>query len=136
MRCSPGSPVGWRVGRGCARTSRRSSSTSATITWADYDEQVDRWAAGLRALGVERGDRVGLYMRNRPEFLYVFFATARLGAIVVPVNHFLSPREVTYTLEHSGATVVVTDGEFDDVDRRRSRRTSPVEHWVHDRCPR
>ena len=61
------------------------------ISWATYDEQIDRWATALRELGVERGDRVGLYMRNRPEFLYVFFAVARLGAIVVPVNHFLSP---------------------------------------------
>jgi fatty-acyl-CoA synthase len=100
-----------------------------TITWADYDEQVDRWAAGLRALGVRRGDRVGLYMRNRPEFLYVFFATARLGAIVVPVNHFLSPREVSYTLGHAGAKVVVSAGEFDDVIAGVAPDL-PVEHWV------
>lgn len=85
------------------------------ITWATYDEQIDRWATALRAAGVQRGDRVGLYMRNRPEFLYVFFAAARIGAIVVPVNHFLSPREVIYTLRHSGSTAVVTDGEFDDI---------------------
>ncbi|MGI9053654.1 MAG: class I adenylate-forming enzyme family protein [Ilumatobacteraceae bacterium] len=85
------------------------------ITWAEYDEQIDRWATALRDAGVERGDRVGLYMRNRPEFLYGFFATARIGAIVVPVNHFLSSREVSSTLRHSGAIVVVTDGEFDAV---------------------
>ena len=99
------------------------------ISWATYDEQIDRWATALRDLGVDRGDRVGLYMRNRPEFLYVFFAVARLGAIVVPVNHFLSPREVTYTLGHSGATVVVTDGEFDDVITQVAPDLE-VRHWV------
>jgi fatty-acyl-CoA synthase len=98
-------------------------------TWSDYDEQIDRWAHALRAVGVERGDRVGLYMHNRPEFLYVFFAVARLGAIVVPVNHFLSAREVTYTLEHAGASVVVTDGEFAAVVDEVAPHLA-VEHWL------
>ena len=99
------------------------------ITWSEYDEQIDRWAHGLRAAGVERGDRVGLYMHNRPEWLYVFFAAARLGAVVVPVNHFLSPREVTYTLGHAGARVVVSDGEFDAVIAEVAGDL-PVEHWL------
>jgi fatty-acyl-CoA synthase len=100
-----------------------------TITWADYDEQVDRWATALREVGVERGDRVGLYLRNRPEFLYAFFAIARLGAIAVPVNHFLSRREVSYTLGHSGAQVVVTDGSFDDVIAEVTPELA-VRHWL------
>lgn len=100
-----------------------------TTTWREYDEQVDRWAHALRAAGVTGGDRVGLYMHNRPEFLYVFFATVRLGAIVVPVNHFLSPREVTYTLEHSGARVVVTDGDFGAVVDEVTPNLA-IEHWL------
>jgi fatty-acyl-CoA synthase len=100
-----------------------------SISWLTYDEQIDRWATALRDHGVQRGDRVGLYMRNRPEFLYVFFAAARIGAIVVPVNHFLSPREVTYTLEHSGTEVVVTDGEFADVIKEVAPHLG-VRHWI------
>jgi acyl-CoA synthetase (AMP-forming)/AMP-acid ligase II len=53
----------------------------------------------------------------------------RVGAIVVPVNHFLSPREVTYALDHSGAMVVVTDGEFDEVIAEVAPNLG-VEHWV------
>src|SRR5215216_1325785 len=53
----------------------------AELTWGELGEQVARIAAGLRALGVERGDRVAAYMPNIPEAVAAFLATASLGAV-------------------------------------------------------
>jgi acyl-CoA synthetase (AMP-forming)/AMP-acid ligase II len=66
-------------------------------------------AERLRALGVGKGDRVALAMRNLPEWPVAFFAVVSLGAIVVPLNAWWTGPELAYGLADSGATVLVTD---------------------------
>ena len=77
------------------------------VTYADLDSIVDRVAANLAASGAGRGDRVAISLINRPEFIYVLLACARLGAISVPMNVRMRGPEVAYVLEHSGAKVLV-----------------------------
>ena len=60
---------------------RRADREDAEWTWGELREQVRRIAAGLRALGVERGDRVAAYMPNIPETAAAFLACASLGAV-------------------------------------------------------
>ena len=57
-----------------------------TVTHAQYLARVQQLAAGLRAAGLAPGERVAVIAQNRPEFLDLYGAAARLGAIVVPVN--------------------------------------------------
>lgn len=64
-----------------------------------------------RVHGVEKGDRVALGMRNYPEWLFTFWATQALGAVVVPLNAWWSGPELEYAVRDSGARVVVVDGE-------------------------
>lgn len=83
-----------------------------TKTWGELGDDMERGARVLASLGVERGDRVAVLMGNRPEFYEAYFAIARLGAVFVPVNVRLSPPEIAYVLEDSGAKVVITESTF------------------------
>ena len=60
--------------------------TGRTVTYGELREQVRRVAAGLADRGLRKGDVVGLYAANCPEFAVVFHAVARLGAVVTPAN--------------------------------------------------
>ena len=78
------------------------------LTWGGFREAVDRLATGLLELGVARGDRVGIWSPNRPEWVLTQFATARIGAILVNVNPAYRLAEVEYALRHVGVRVLVT----------------------------
>ena len=56
------------------------------LTWCEFREQVDALAAGLLTLGLERGDRIGIWSPNRAEWVLTQFATARLGLVLVNIN--------------------------------------------------
>jgi acyl-CoA synthetase (AMP-forming)/AMP-acid ligase II len=56
------------------------------ITYGDILEKVDKLAGYLATKGVKEGDKVALFLRNSPEFIYTIFAASKLGAILVPVN--------------------------------------------------
>ncbi len=66
------------------------------ITYAEFDRRTDQLARALRELGVRRGDRVAALLVNSAAFLETMFATAKLGAVFVPINFRLAPPEVTY----------------------------------------
>ncbi len=79
----------------------------AKIRYRDILQKADTLAAVLAEQGVKRGDRVALFLRNSPEFVYAIFAVSKLGAILVPVNTFLKADELSYILEDSGASVLM-----------------------------
>jgi fatty-acyl-CoA synthase len=84
-----------------------------------YDELLRRsraLSAGLAGIGVRRGDRLALWMTNLPEFVYVYFAAMRLGAVLVPVSTRLVPREVRYVVGQSGSRHLVLLDGFRRVD--------------------
>ena len=61
---------------------------------------------------VKPGDRVALWLKNRPEFIPAFFGIVNAGAVVVPINNFLKPAEVNYIVSDSGADLLITDDEL------------------------
>ena len=73
-------------------------------TYAALDAQVERCARGLLALGVDRGDRVGIWSPNNAEWVVVQFATARVGAILVNINPSYRAHELEYALRQSGCS--------------------------------
>ncbi len=77
-----------------------------TLTYAELDAEVNRTAGALTALGVEKGDRVGLYLRNIPEFIIIFLANCKIGAITVPCNIMLRKMELEYTLNNAAVKVI------------------------------
>jgi long-chain acyl-CoA synthetase len=80
-----------------------------SLTWAEYADGVARVAGGLRALGVGRGDRVVLMLRNRIEFHLADLAATALGATPISVYNSSSPEQLSYLLGHCRASVVVTE---------------------------
>src|SRR5689334_19144568 len=68
------------AGEHAARTALRTQADEFTATWAEYAERVRAVAAGLAALGVGRGDTVGIMLTNRPEFHFADTAAMHLGA--------------------------------------------------------
>jgi fatty-acyl-CoA synthase len=91
-------------------------SDDAILTYRDVAFESQRLAAGLRQLGIERGDRVGLVMANHPEFATLKFAISRAGAIAVPFNFLYKQDELAYVLADSGCRVLVTMTGFDGLD--------------------
>jgi acyl-CoA synthetase (AMP-forming)/AMP-acid ligase II len=87
------------------------------LSYSELDRRTDLLASALRALGVRRGDRVATLQHNCAEFLELLFATAKLGAIFVPVNFRLAPPEVTYLLSDSGADVFVWSAGLSELAR-------------------
>ncbi|TAK27154.1 MAG: hypothetical protein EPO21_24260 [Chloroflexota bacterium] len=76
-------------------------------TFRDYDEQCNRVANALCALGVERGDRVAIMLPGCPEYLFTFHGLLKVGAIAVSVNILLKSEETRYILHNSQSRVVV-----------------------------
>lgn len=82
------------------------------ITYGDLEARAGATAAGLRRLGVGRGDVVALVLYNCPEFLEAMFAVSRIGAVFMPVNWRLAGEEVAYIAGHAGARLVVSEAEL------------------------
>ncbi|HEY2194890.1 MAG TPA: long-chain fatty acid--CoA ligase [Actinomycetospora sp.] len=77
------------------------------VTYAELDDRVRAFAAGLAGLGVGRGDRVAYLGPNHPAFVETLFATTALGAVFVPLNARLAPEEHAFALGDTGARVLV-----------------------------
>ena len=84
------------------------------LTYADVETKAKAIAAKLDALGVGVGERVAFVSHNSARLFTAFFGVSGYGRVLVPVNFRLSPEEVTYILEHSGASVVYVDPELKD----------------------
>jgi long-chain acyl-CoA synthetase len=83
------------------------------FSYANVFAQSSAVAAGLAGtFDVKPGDRVALWMKNCPEFVPAVFGILSAGGVVVPINNFLKPAEVSYILKDSGAKVLVTDAEL------------------------
>lgn len=84
------------------------------LSYAALDARVGEAAGGLRALGVEKGDRVAMVLSNSAAFVVVLFAIARLGAVSVPLNIRHTLAENSHIIEDCGAKVVVCESDLAD----------------------
>lgn len=81
------------------------------VTYANWYRAVAALAVELQSIGVSRGDRVSLAMRNLPEWPVIFFAAASIGAIVVPLNAWWTDQELVFGLANSETSVLLCDAE-------------------------
>src|SRR6478672_2570831 len=102
------------VGRMLETTARRLPGHPAVawgnreLTYAEFDRRTNALAHGLASLGVQRGDRVGVLMRNRPELLEAMYACFKAGYCLVPLNSRFTADEVAYHVADSAAAAVLT----------------------------
>jgi fatty-acyl-CoA synthase len=85
-------------------------------TYHELSEEVDRFARGLMALGVEKGDRVGIWSPNYAEWVIAQFATPKVGAILVNINPAYRTSELEYALEQSGVSTLIIAPRFKTSD--------------------
>lgn len=118
-----------------AESARRFSDRAATLffkarlTYRRLDALVDRCAAGLQGMGVQKGDRVAIMIPNSPQYIIAYYGAMRAGAIVVPCNPLYVARELEHQLRDAGARVILTLSRFYPVVKDAQPR-APLEHII------
>ncbi len=90
------------------------SDRNLRFTWKEFDNRVNSMSKGLLAIGVNKGDHVGLWATNVPDWLTFLFACAKIGAVCVTVNTNYKQHELEYLCENSDMhTLCIIDGTWD-----------------------
>ncbi len=99
------------------------------ITYAELDGLANSLAAGLQDLGVEKGDRVSLFMPNCPQLVVAYYAVWRCGAVAVPSNPLYTASEFAHQARDAGSKVaIVLSMNYERV--KEGRKDTPLEHVV------
>src|SRR3954470_20724374 len=85
-----------------------------SLTWHQVHERARGQAAAFDRLGVGRGERVAIVSPNAARFFTSFFGVSGFGRILVPINFRLNAQEISYIVDHSGASVLLVDPELDE----------------------
>ncbi|MGA2676792.1 MAG: AMP-binding protein [Methanobacterium sp.] len=86
------------------------------FNYKEFDERVNLFSKGLISLGVSKGDHVGIWAKNIPDWLTFVFATAKIGAVLVTVNTAYKSHELAYVLKQSDMKFLAIIDRFQDVD--------------------
>lgn len=102
-------------------------------SYAAFNERVDALAKGLLAIGIGKGDHVGIWARNVPDWLTFLFATAKIGAVLVTVNPVYKSHELAYVIKQSDMKALAIIDAFRDVDYVQIIRELVPESRTHER---
>lgn len=86
-----------------------------TYTYYEFNKVVNEFANGLLEMGVQKGEKIALMMKNSDYFAISYYAVAKTGAVVVPMNFRLVGREVTYIVDQSDSVFVICDQEYEQL---------------------
>jgi len=90
------------------------ADTGEEYTYADLEQRANQTARLLCEADVDTGDRVAVVSRNRPELVDLYFATAKVGAILAPLSHRLAPQELAAMLDDVEPSMLVVEAPFAD----------------------
>ncbi|MCG8353296.1 MAG: AMP-binding protein [Chloroflexales bacterium] len=99
---------------------------SLRYTYRQLQQEVDRCARGLMAMGLQKGERIGIWSPNNAEWAITQFATSKIGAILVNINPSYRLHELEYALKQSGCSALVIAPQF---------KTSNYTHMLYDLAP-
>jgi long-chain acyl-CoA synthetase len=108
------------------RLALRLKDGPVSMTWGEYADKVRRVAAGLAAMGLGRGQAMGLMLTNRPDFHWFDAAALHLGATPFSIYNTYAPQQIQYQLADAGAHTVVTEQAFVD----RLEGLEGIEHLI------
>ncbi len=103
---------------------------SSVTTFAELNELVNRLAAGLRAAGVEQGDRLVWCGPNSLEIIAVIHAARKAGLVAVPLSYRFNSDEMQYVIDNSDATLVIADAEYAPLIEAARERLPKVKAYV------
>jgi len=84
-------------------------------TYREFDENVNKYANILHGLGIKKGDKVNVHLLNSPEYLFSWFAIAKLGAVMIPTNVLSGAFEMEYFLNFSDSVAIITEPNYMDM---------------------
>ncbi len=99
-------------------------------TFAEWNSNANRRACALAGLGIGKGDHVATLFLNGRDVLETYLALMKLGAVPVPLNARLSPRELAYIVDHSQAASLIFGPQFRNVSEQLAREVSGVRRWI------
>ena len=102
----------------------------ARFTYEQLANRSGRLSHALSTLGIGKGDRVCILSPNSHFFLESFYATSRIGAVLVPLNYRLVAADHAYILNHAGVKAVLVDWEYTAVVDEIRSQLKTVEHWI------
>jgi acyl-CoA synthetase (AMP-forming)/AMP-acid ligase II len=124
------------IGRYLALNARRHPDKLALAfeereyTYSRLNQMVNRFAHGLLRLGVKKGEKVALMLKNSDFFPICYYAAAKIGAVLVPMNFRLVAREINYILEQSDSVVVICDEEYGSIIEEARKGISAVRQVI------
>ena len=99
-------------------------------SYQEVNEQANRVAGGLAALGIVKGDRVAIMLPNIPEFVFTFFGIQKLGAVAVPFNTMYKGREISFILQDSAARAIVCLTNFANLINEIKEDCPDLQHVI------
>lgn len=101
-----------------------------SFTFPDLDRLSNRLASSLRNMGIETGDRVSIYSNNCWQWMVSYYAVAKLGAVINPVNVMLTPEEVCYVVEDCGAKAILLSPDKAEATRNATRNVDNLKYII------
>ena len=95
----------------------------AKISYSEMVDRTDRFAAALASLGVKKGDRVGIFIPNTPQFVIAYFGALKLGAVVVATNPLYTAREIEHQANDSGMELMIVMSNFYNIVKEVQPKT-------------
>ena len=109
------------------------SQSGLRLSFSELNSRCNQLANGLLELGIQKGDRVAIMMMNSAEFFESYFAIAKIGGVVVPLNWRLVADELEFILKDSGSTTLLFGDEFLDLvtDLNSRGEKTDIRNWLH-----
>jgi len=82
------------------------------LSYGQLQKRVNTLAHAFLRMGLKKGDRIAFLLENCPEFVEISLATAKIGAVAVPLNFRLSPKELSYIINNSGASLLILEDKY------------------------
>ena len=101
-----------------------------SYSYEQMNQRVNQMARGLAELGLERGEKAAMLVSNSPEFIWLWWAILKLGAVMVPVNLRLTAGEAAYILNHSEAKMVLLGSQSLPLLPELQAQCPEVTHWL------
>ncbi|OGO65876.1 MAG: long-chain fatty acid--CoA ligase [Chloroflexi bacterium RBG_19FT_COMBO_47_9] len=95
----------------------------ASVSYKEMNELTDRVAAALAGMGVKKGDRIGIFMPNTPQFVIAYFGVLKAGGVVVATNPLYSAREIEYQVNDAGIEIMLVMSNYYNLIKKAQSNT-------------
>lgn len=106
------------------------SCEGRTLSYRELDTEVNRFANGLLKKGLQKGDKVSLFMKNSDHFVIAFYAVLKAGGVAVPVNYRLSANDSGYIFRQSESVYAICDAEFEQLVTEAKQQAEHLHHVI------